>query len=302
MTRYSRYTSPEHRSHIVLIWLVVTLLTSSAAILTRYCRMPATSIGFWRVLGGALVLSPWWYAAWKREGRPAVFSFGTCLTGLFLGVHFATWAWSLQHTTVANAMLFIGLQPLLAPFVARPLLGERLTRWEVTACALACLGMFSILGRQFAYGREHLAGSLVAFGSAFLCACYFVLSRKYRAGQHALLFSVPVYLTAALVQLAAGLTMGGGISIGDGPSRLAVLGLILLPTVGGHTLAIYLLRHVKSQLVTLTVPAQFIFGTTAAVFLFKETPSYWFLSGAVVVMSGVVLGVMKSERVPVLRR
>ncbi len=302
MTRYSRYTSPEQRSHIVLIWLVVTLLTSSAAILTRYCRMPATSIGFWRVLGGALVLSPWWYAAWKREGRPAVFSLGTCITGLFLGVHFATWAWSLQNTTVANAMLFIGLQPLLAPFVARPLLGERLTRWEILACALACLGMFWILGRQFAYGREHLAGSLMAFGSASLCACYFVLSRKYRAGQHALLFSVPVYLTAAAVQLAAGLTVGGGISLGDGPSRLAVLGLILLPTVGGHTLAIYLLRHVKSQLVTLTVPAQFIFGTTAAVFLFKETPSYWFLTGAVVVMSGVVLGVMKSERVPVPRR
>ena len=65
--------------------------------------------------------------------------FRTCR--VFLGLHFTYWAWALQNTTLANAMLFIGLQPLLAPFVARPLLGERLDRWEKLACLLACLGM-----------------------------------------------------------------------------------------------------------------------------------------------------------------
>lgn len=288
---------PVHRNHVVSVWLAVTLLTSSAAILTRYCHIPASSIGFWRVFGAALVLLPWWFMEWRNQERPAVFSTGSTLAGVFLGLHFATWAWALQHTTIANAMLFIGLQPLLAPFVAKPLLGERLDRWETLACLLACLGMVWILGRQLSCGREQLPGSMMAFGSAFLCACYFVLTRKYRASQHAVLFSLPVYATAAAVQAVAGVVVDGGIYLGNTATRLTLLGLILLPTVGGHTLAIYLLKHVKSQMVTLSIPAQFILGTGAAVYLFNETPSSWFVGGAVLVLGGVVLGVLKSAPV-----
>ncbi len=287
----------ESRRHTILLWMLMTAFTASAAILTRYCRVPATSIGFWRVLGASVVLAPAWWIIRRRAGRPPVLTRGMLLTGAFLGVHFATWAWSLQHTRLANAALFIGLQPLMAPFIARPLLGERLTAWEKIACALASVGMVWILGRQFTVEREHLAGTLVALGSAFLCACYFVLSRKYRARQQAILFTVPVYLTAAAVQAIAAVAMNGRLFIGDRPTRWSLAGLVLFPTVGGHTLAIYLLRHVKSQLVTLSVPAQFVLVTIAGVFLFGEKPSGHFIIGATLVLSGVMLGVWKSESV-----
>ena len=289
--------APIHRDHVVTVWLVVTMLTSSAAILTRYCKIPASSIGFWRVFGAVVVLLPWWFREWRKQERPPIFTTGAMLAGVFFGLHFATWCWALQHTTIANAMLFIGLQPLLAPFIARPLLGERLDRWEKLACLLACLGMVWILGRQLNCSREQLPGSMMTLGSALLCACYFVLTRKYRAQQHALLFSLPLYATAAAVQFVAGMVVDGGIYLGNNTTRLALVGLILLPTVGGHTLAIYLLKHVKSQLMTLSVPTQFILGTTAAVFLFKEQPSPWFIGGAIVVLAGVILGVLKSESV-----
>lgn len=279
----------------ILIWLFATLLASSAAILTRYAKVPASSVGFWRVLGAACVLSPWCFAAWRRDGRPPVFTRGTTLVGILLGLHFATWSWALQHTTVANAVLFVGLQPLMAPFLARPLLGERLNRGELVGCLVACLGMVWILGGQFRSGREDLAGSAVAFVSAFLCAGYFVLTRKYRARRNALVFGVPVYLTAAAVQACTGLLLDGGIRVGDGPTRLALLGLILLPTVGGHTLAIFLLRHISSQMMTLSVPSQFILSSLAAAALFGERPSLAFAAGAVIVLAGVVLGVTSAN-------
>lgn len=283
------------RHHILSIWLLVTVLTSSAALLTRYCHIPATSIGFWRVFGAALLLSPWCWKAWREAGRPALFTPGACLAGAFLGLHFATWCWAIQHTTIANAMLFIGLQPLMAPFIARQLVGERLNRAEILSAIMACMGMVWILHRQMAVGREQLAGSLVALGSAFLCACYLVLTRKHRRNQHALLFSVPLYATAAAVQALGGLVMDGGIFIGGTETRLALLGLVLLPTVGGHTLMIYLLKHVKSQLVTLSIPTQFLLGSIAAIFLFGEIPSAWFYPGAALVLAGVVLGVLRSD-------
>ena len=52
-----------------------------------------------------------------------------------------------------------------------------------------------------------------------------MLTRKYRTNQHALLFSMPVYATAAAVQAVAGFAVDGGVFIGNGSTRLALLGL-----------------------------------------------------------------------------
>jgi len=107
-------------------------------------------------------------------------------------------------------------------------------------------------------------------------------------------FGVPVFLTAALVQAAIGFAFGDGIQLGDQTAqaaRWAMLGLVLFPTVGGHMLAIFLLRHISSQMMTLSVPSQFVLSTTAAMILFKQELTMAFAVGAVIVLSGVALGV-----------
>ncbi|MCS6772368.1 MAG: DMT family transporter [Kiritimatiellae bacterium] len=281
---------------LFLIWCAIVVLATSAGFLTRWCGdIPAASIGFWRVAGAALVWLPFGWIEWRRSDRPRLLTRGAVISGTFLGVHLASWSWALQNTTLSNAYLFMGLQPLLAPFVARPVLGERLNRGELAACLMASAGMAVILGGQFAMEPEHLAGSLVAFGSAVMCASFFVFTRKYRARQSSILFTLAVFATAAFVQGALALALDGQISAGQGAERFALLGLILFPTVGGHSLSIYLLRYVKSQLVALAVPAQFALATVGAIWFFDERMTPWLLGGAALVMAGVILGVMKSE-------
>ena len=287
-----------------LVWGIAVLLGSSSSILTRYARgVPAASIGFWRTCGAALFLLPFLLPVWRREGRPRILTPGTALVGLLFGLHFATWSWVLvlPGFTIANAMLFIGLQPLMAPWIARPLLGERLGRVEAAGCALACAGMLWIFLPQLLRAHGQAVGSAVTLLSAFLCAAYFVFTRKYRAGTHVLVFSFGVYAVASAVQAVIACLLGGGISIGETPQqRIAILALILLPTIGGHTLSMYLLKHVKSQMITFSIPTQFIIGTVLAMVLFGEQPRPGFWFGAVLVLAGVVLGVLpaKTERHP----
>ena len=280
------------------IWGLSVLLGSSSSILTRLeSGVPASSIGFWRVAGAALLLAPWAFHVWIREGRPRVFTAGVLLTGLLFGLHFATWSWVLvlPGFTIANAMLFIGLQPLMAPWIARPLLGERLTPREIAGCVIACLGMAWIFLPQLLRDHGQAVGSAVTLLSAFLCAAYFVLTRKYRVRTHVMLFSVGVFTVAAAVLAATALLLNGHISIGETTKqRLAILGLVLLPTIGGHVLAMFLLRHVKSQMATLSIPTQFVIGTLVAMPLFGEYPVRAFWLGAVLVMVGVVLGILPS--------
>ena len=279
-----------------LIWGLSVLLGSSSSILTRYAAgIPGSSIGFWRVLGAALLLAPWTFRVWNREGRPRIFTPGVLLVGTLFGLHFATWSWVLvlPGFTIANAMLFIGLQPLMAPWIARPLLGERLTPREILGCAIACGGMLWIFLPQLLRDHGQAVGSAVTLVSAFLCATYFVFTRKYRAKTNVMLFSFGVFVVAAAVQAITAFLLNGGISVGTAwTQRAAIAGLILLPTIGGHVLAMFLLKYVKSQMATLSIPTQFIIGTVLAMFLFGEQPRPGFWVGAVLVLTGVVLGIL----------
>ncbi len=162
---------------LVLLWCVMTVITASAAILTRYCRMPASSIGLWRVFGAAVVLSPVWLVTARRNPGQPLLSRGAILAGIFLGAHFATWCWALLHAHVANAALFIAMQPAITPLAGRWLAGDRLNRWEYAGTAGACAGMLWIIGGQVMFTPDQLPGSIVACVSTVCCAIYFVLGR-----------------------------------------------------------------------------------------------------------------------------
>jgi drug/metabolite transporter (DMT)-like permease len=287
-------------SHIVAVWTIMTIVTASAAILTRYCGIPATSIGFWRVFGAACILAPWWVMAARRFRPSPVLSPGAALAGVFLGLHFATWAWALLHGTLANAALFIAMQPAITPIIGRWLAGDRLSGLEYAGTALACIGMAWIVGGQVLFTPDQIASSAVAFFSMICCTIYIVLGRRFRSREHVILFSVPVYLSAAAVQAILAILISGGIYLGKAPSHLlATAAIILVPTVGGHTLAMYLLRHVKAQAIALSIPLQFILIAIAGILLFDEWPTRWFYPGAALVTAGVSLAIAASGRNPV---
>ena len=77
---------------------------------------------------------------------------------------------------------------------------------------------------------------------------------------------------------------------------LLVFALVLLPTIGGHTLSMFLLRHVKSQMMTFSIPTQFVIGTFLAMLLFAEQPRPGFWLGAALVLAGVVLGILPKQK------
>jgi len=283
------------QQHIYSVWILVTVFSASAAVLVRLCNISAVSIGFWRAFGAAVILFPFWLRAWLREGKPRVFNSGAVFAGVAFGLHFSTWCWAIQHTTVANAALFVALMPLIVPFIAHVLIKEKLNKYEFIGVVLSIMGAGWLLTRQFMNVPGDMVGSLVALFSAFCCGLYFVLGRKYRGKQHVILFSWQVYIVAAAVQAAIAFIFFDGISVGNTRSVLSLIALIVFPTVGGHTLAIYLLRHAKTQMVSFSVPAQFVLVSIAAGLLFGEVPHVWFYPGAALIIAGTVIAIINSD-------
>lgn len=275
---------------VLPLWSVMTVAFSAAAIFTRYCGLPAASVGFWRVMGAGVVMLPWFILTARRVRPRPVVSWGAVLTGLVLGLHFGSWAWALLHGRLANAALFIAMQPAITPVLGHMVSRDRLNAREYLGTALSCAGMLFVLGTQLAFDRKELPASLVALFSMLCCAIYLVMGRKFRTREHVTLFSVPVYLAAAGIQLVPALlsrkllpdTLAGG---------AAVAGMILVPTVGGHTLAMYLLKHTKAHTVALSVPVQLVIITVAGMILFDQWPMVWFYPGAILVVAGVLLAI-----------
>jgi drug/metabolite transporter (DMT)-like permease len=215
---------------------------------------------------------------------------------MMLGLHLATWAWALQHATVANASLFLSMQPAITPLIGHWIAGDALNRREYAGTALACLGMIWILSGQVMFTRDQIPGSAVALLSMIFCAFYLVLGRRYRKGQHVMLFTVPVYLSAAVTQAVVALLATGRISVAAPAGTWLALGaLILFPTVIGHTLAMYLLRPLKAHSIALSVPVQLVIISIAGGILFHEIPRLWFYPGAAAVMYGALLAVFAAR-------
>jgi len=289
-------TKEKSISHLSL-WIVMTFMASSAAILTRFCGISSSSIGFWRVAGASIVLLPWWLFVVLKDNPKIIISKGAIITGIFLGLHFATWSWALLNSPLANASLFISLQPAVAPILGYWLNKDNLNKMEIIGTILACGGMVWILSSQILFSPEQIIASLVTIFSMLCCSFYFVLGRKFRSTTHIILFTEPVYISASLVQFIAAVIFENGIKIGDSlTNRLSLLSIILFPTVGGHTISLFLLKDLKAHTVTLSIPLQFIIVTILGIILFKEIPQIWFFPGALIVLTGVLMAILNSEK------
>jgi drug/metabolite transporter (DMT)-like permease len=152
-----------------------------------------------------------------------------------------------------------------------------------------------ILGGQILVTPDQLPGSLMALLSMVCCAFYLSFGRKHRESGNILLFSVPVYAAAAAAQALFALVLDGGVFAGSGHTTwIALAALAVIPTVGGHTLTLTLLRRTTAHTVALSVPAQFVLNTIVAVPLFGERPDAWFYPGAALVTAGVLLAILST--------
>ena len=66
------------------------------------------------------------------------------------------------------------------------------------------------------------------------------------------------------------------------------LGLALIPTVIGHSLFNYCMRHLPSQFVAIVTPSEFIIAGILAYFFFQEVPQWTFYLAGLLLLTGIL--------------
>jgi len=296
----------------IILSAAVVAVSSAGAVLQSIDEIPPLLRMGWRLQATSLVLFPFAMVQWLRldqENRSIVvnrrnfsilFASGFCL---FL--HFATWGWSLDNTSLTHSLLFVTAHPLVfvigAAIIGRPLL-KRQSYGALLAFVGAALSLLSI-GED---GEVTLIGDLAAFAGAVAIVGYLSAGRELRSWMPLFVYAFPVTFFAAILLTTSSMFF----ETSDWNQILSIttfgwIDMIWLPAIAylaigpgliGHTGINGVLKWLPPIVISVSVLIEPILGTFIGIMLGTANyPDYWTLIGGSIILFGLYLVISADE-------
>ena len=280
----------------VLLMVVVTLLWSTAGVVTRHLEHAERfEVTFWRsffTVLSLMVILPWFQGreVFKRIGRAeaALWLSGVCWCGMF-----TFFMLGITMISVANVLITMSLGPLLTALAARIFIGHRIPERTWVAIVVAGCGIGYIYGSQLTKGAS-LAGTLVALAVPISAAANWTLIQSSQAkGQKIDL--IPAVLIGAFLSAVVMLPLAL-------PFQASVFDLTLLAGLGLFQLAIPCVlavictRVLKAPEVSLLGLLEVVFGILLAWVGANEAPGPNVLVGGTLVIGALLVNELMGWR------
>jgi drug/metabolite transporter (DMT)-like permease len=282
-------TKSHWQPYLVLALGVFTV--SWASIFIRIAAAPALVTGAGRLALASLMLTP--LALWRNGQELLHLSWQdlrlVVASGVFLGLHFATWISSLAYTSVASSVVLVSTSPLFVGLALRFLLKERVSSRMFVGIVLATMGGAIIGWGDFRVSGLALWGDFLAVVGAVMASAYFLIGRSLRRHLSLLTYVTPTYWVAALVLGIAVMLSGQGF-LGY-PARTYWMFLLLAagPQVIGHSSLNWALRYLSPTFVTAAVLGEPVGSTILAYLILHEGLSMPEVLGGAVILAGIYI-------------
>jgi drug/metabolite transporter (DMT)-like permease len=276
-----------NRNHLILGFAVIA--ASCAAPLIRLCHSDPLIIAAYRLIFTSLILLPIYLLQGQRISFPRGRDLRLImLAGLLLAAHFAVWITALTLTSVSSATVLVTIQPLFLTILAQLILRERVDKWGYLAIALALFGATLISWGDFQLSGDHLVGDLLSLIGAIFAAFYLLVGRTLVAKYGTINYTLPLYVTSALALVIAVLIAGNRPLPSLPVDYLWFVLLAIVPTLLGHSLFNYSLKHFRAHLVGIVILGEPIMSSLWAYLLFAEAPTVMTALGAVMIFGAIV--------------
>ncbi len=260
-------------------------------ILVRISDTGPVASAFWRVALAVPLLWAWVYHARSREGESAPIARGPLVAaGLFFALDLGVWHWSIVYTSVANATLLANLAPIFVTLAAWLAWRRSVTRVFLAGMVLAIVGMFVLVGPNFAAGGTRLAGDALGALTAVFYAGY-MLAIKSARDAHASTARLMAWSTTitAIALLPVALASPQPFLPAGPWGWLVLLGLAVVSQVVGQGLIAYAFAHLPASLSSVSLLIQPVMATLFAWLAFHESVGAAQLAGGAVVLAGIWL-------------
>jgi drug/metabolite transporter (DMT)-like permease len=286
-----------HAGPLASVALVVTWSSGfiGAELGSRAGAAPLTLLG-WRftLLAAGLVLlavaqrspRPSW-RAWRRQAVLAALCQASYLILIFEGVS--------HGVPGGTAALIAALQPLLVATVAGPLLDERSSSRMWVGMLLGLAGVVIVVSGDVGVGQAPWWAYLLPTAGMLCLASGTVLARRLRPPEDLFQTIMMQSVVTAVLIMGPALALGQAVPPADGSFWGAVVWLIVLASLGGYVMYVFVTRSqgatVVSTLLYLTPPTTMLW----AFLMFGEPVTLLGLLGLLVSAAGVLL-VLRGRR------
>ncbi|KPL05036.1 MAG: hypothetical protein AMJ73_02870 [candidate division Zixibacteria bacterium SM1_73] len=275
----------------LLLLFVAVVAVSWAAIFIKLTGAPPLATAFYRMSFATLFILP----LALRKALPEIIKIKgkilivSLFSGIFLGLHFATWITSLDYTSISNSVVLVTTQPIFVAILSHLLLKEKINLTILSAILLALSGSFIISGGDFRVGKANFFGDVLALIGAIMAAAYLMCGRVVRQKLSLFSYIFMVYFISALVLGVLCVISGTPLYPYSPKTFLWFILLGLIPTVIGHTLYNWALKYLKAYLVGITILGEPVGATILAYLIFKQIPPTLTYLGAVAIFMGIFL-------------
>ena len=277
--------------HILEINLAM-LFVSTSGVLGRYIDLPpAITIGI-RAFGAMLLLGLFV----KLKG----FSFtlarkdmlAIALSGVFMGLHWITYFYSLQLSNVAIGMLSLFTYPVMTSLLEPLFLKTKFSKMHLLLGVLVLIGIY-FLAPTFDTENDYFLAILIGLLSA-LCFAIRNLLVKTKIGS----YNGSVVMWYQTLVIAIMLIPGYFIFDAEGfVAELPYIGLLALVTTAlGHTMFLFSLKRFSVTAASLMGSVQPIYGIILGIIFLNEIPGWRTVLGGSLILFSVVVESVRAGR------
>ena len=276
--------------HPMIMIVVGVLGISLSSIFVKYSAAPSAVTAAFRLIWTVLFLTP--VVLGKSEVRKELLMLPrktvllSCLSGLFLAIHFLLWFESLHHTSVASSTTIVCTEVIWVCFGFCLFLKGKLSVKSIFAIAVTLLGS-ALIAYADSGEDSQLYGDILALLAAIAVAVYTLIGRVVRSRASTTVYTYVVYTVCAFVLLTI-CTVQGYKLFGYGVSPVLVGALLaIFSTILGHSIFSWCLKFFSPSFVSASKLCEPVAAAVMAAFLFGETPMPVQLLGGVLILGGV---------------
>ena len=282
------------RTRLLLSLCMGIVAVSFASILIRFAQgagMPSLSIAAWRLIFASVILLPYAWVTRRDEIRDLSGKEWVLLvaSGLFLGLHFATWIVSLGYTSVASSVVLVSMGPVFVGLGSWLILRERPGALLAAGIVLAVIGSIVISWGDLGQGQDQLVGDLLALAGGVFVAGYLMIGYRVRARRSLTTYIALVY-GVAMVTLVIAVLIARQPMFGHSLNAYGwVLALALGPQIVGHSTLNWALRYLSATFVAIVTLAEPIGSGILAYVLLGEAITLSTAIGGAMVLVGIYI-------------
>ncbi|MHA1973587.1 MAG: DMT family transporter [Candidatus Hodarchaeales archaeon] len=275
------------------------IAVSWASILVRSTSSPKVIVAFWRLSMTSIFLLPFLIQERIRMQfwivfKPEYFKL-FILSGFFLSLHFLTWFESLEYTSVAVSVLVVNTSPIWVMIISYLLFREKVDLRQFVGLTLAFVGLVIIYNptNTSLESSNYTLGVFLAMIGALMVAFYFLIGKRMRTYQE--IPNVPyvffVNVSSSIFMFLYSILLGENIVNVQMADITIFILLALGPSLLGHAMLTYALKHISARTVSLSVIGETIGASILAFLVFHETLGYTTLIGGIFIITGIFLNV-----------